>query len=77
MPGYNRTDMSLFKNFDTFREEYLQFRVDIFNVFNTPAYGNPSNTGLTKDGGQITYARNFQANTPDSRFFQFSLKYEF
>ena len=77
VPGYNRTDASLFKNFHAYREQFLQFRADIFNVFNTPAYGNPSNTGLTADGGQITYARNFQSNTPDSRFFQFSLKYAF
>jgi hypothetical protein len=76
-PGYVRTDMSLFKSFPTFREQYLQFRADVFNLLNTPAYGPPSNTGISSNGGQITGARFFSSNTPDSRFFQFSLKYAF
>jgi len=76
-PGYDRVDMSLFKSFPTFREQYLQFRADIFNVLNTPGYGNPSNTGISSSGGQITYARTFQSNTPDSRFFQLALRYAF
>ncbi len=76
-PGYERVDMSLFKSFPTFREQNLQFRADIFNVLNTPAYGIPNNTGIGNNGGKITGARFFQANTPDSRFFQFALKYNF
>ncbi len=76
-PGYERVDMSLFKSFRTFREQNLQFRTDIFNFFNTPAYGNPGNNGIGNQGGQITGARTFQSNTPDSRFFQFALKYSF
>jgi hypothetical protein len=76
-PGYVRTDMSLFKSFPTMREQNLQFRADIFNLLNTPAYGDPSNAGISSTGGLITYARTFQSNTPDSRFFQFSLKYAF
>ncbi len=76
-PGYERVDASLFKAFHTFREQALQFRADIFNVLNTPGYGNPSNTSISSTGGQITSARTFQSNTPDSRFFQFALKYTF
>jgi hypothetical protein len=76
-PGYERVNMSVFKNFDTFHGQYLQFRTDIFNVLNTPAYGNPSVTDDSSNGGQITSARFFQNFTPDARFFQFSLKYMF
>ena len=76
-PGYVRTDMSIFKAFPTFREQNLQFRADVFNLLNTPGYGAPSNNGVSQNGGQITGARTFQSNTPDSRFFQFSLKYTF
>ncbi|MDP9040018.1 MAG: carboxypeptidase regulatory-like domain-containing protein [Acidobacteriota bacterium] len=76
-PGYERLDASLFKNFHTFREQALQFRADIFNVLNTPAYGNPNTTNISSGGGQITSARTFQSNTPDSRFFQFALKYTY
>ncbi|NYF78969.1 TonB-dependent receptor [Granulicella arctica] len=76
-PGYVRLDGSLFKSFTTFREQSLQFRADIFNSLNTPGYGNPSTTNISSSGGQITGARTFQSNTPDSRFFQFALKYSF
>lgn len=76
-PGYVRIDMSLFKSFRTFREQNLQFRADAFNLLNTPAYDNPSNRGISSNGGQINSLRFFQANTPDSRFFQFALKYTF
>ncbi|MCU1322490.1 MAG: putative Oar protein [Acidobacteriaceae bacterium] len=76
-PGYERVDASLFKSFATFREQRLQFRADIFNLLNTPAYGNPSTTNISSKGGLITGSRLFQANTPDSRFFQFALKYTY
>ena len=72
-PGYVRVDMSLFKDFHIFREAGLRFRADAFNLLNTPAYGDPSTANSSSNGGQITSARFFQANTPDSRFFQFAL----
>ncbi|MGH9586916.1 MAG: TonB-dependent receptor domain-containing protein [Acidobacteriaceae bacterium] len=76
-PGYNTVNMSLFKNFVTFREQYLQFRADAFNLLNHPTWGNPSNQGIGPQGGQITGAKFFQNNTPDARFLQLSLKYTF
>jgi len=76
-PGYERIDASLFKSFKTFHEQSFQFRADMFNLLNTPGYGDPSNTGISSNGGEITGARTFQSNTPDSRFFQFSAKYNF
>ena len=69
--------MSLFKSFKTFREQNLQFRTDVFNLLNTPAYAQPGNSGTGTNGGQITNVRFFQGFTPDSRFFQFALKYNF
>ncbi len=76
-PGYERINMSMFKNFTTWREQYLQFRADIFNVLNTPAYGYPSVTNINSNGGQITSPRFFQNFTPDARFFQLAMKYQF
>jgi hypothetical protein len=76
-PGYERIDMSLFKSFPTFREQNLEFRADAFNLLNTPAYGTPSTADDSPNGGLITAARSFQNFTPDSRFFQFALKYNF
>ncbi len=84
-PGYNRTDLSAFKSFAIFRETNLQFRADIFNLWNTPAYGQPGNT--TGGGfGQIVSERfgstggQYSATageSPDARVVQFALKYIF
>jgi hypothetical protein len=76
-PGYWRADSSVFKNFTTLREQYLQFRADAFNLFNHPTLNNPSNTSNGSNGGQITGPKNLQANAPDARFLQLSLKYVF
>ncbi len=76
-PGYNRVNMSLFKNFSTWRQQYLQFRADAFNLLNHPSLANPSVTNINPNGGAITGPKSFQNNTPDARFFQLALKYEF
>lgn len=76
-PGYYGVNMSLFKNFVTFREQYLPFRADAFNLLNHPTWGNPSNQGIGPQGGQITGTKFFQNNTPDARFLQLALKYTF
>ena len=79
-PGYNRVDLSAFKSFAVYRETNVQFRADIFNLYNNPAYGQPGNT--TGGGfGQITSERFGGSGTagesPDSRTVQFALKYIF
>ncbi len=76
-PGYERVNMSIFKNFAVYHEQKLEFRTDVFNLFNTPALGQPSNSGIGTNGGQITGTRSLQRYSPDSRFFQMSLKYAF
>ncbi len=76
-PGYERVNMSIFKDFKVYREQTLQFRADIFNLLNTPSLGQPSDSSLDSNGGRITGPRGFQNLTPDARFFQLSLKYSF
>lgn len=76
-PGYNRLDMSYFKSFPTYRQQFLQFRVDVFNLLNTPEWANPSISTDGQAGGLITSARSGQVYTPDARFFQLSAKYVF
>ncbi len=86
-PGYNRVDMTLFKNFALLHESNLQFRVDAFNVLNTPAHGQPATnvgggggaiTNQTQTGafGQITSER-FSGEQPDARVIQLSMKLQF
>ena len=76
-PGLTRVNISLFKDFHTFREQRFQLRVDGFNMFNTPAYNTPSTANDSSNGGLITTARQLQNLTPDARFFQFAGKYIF
>jgi hypothetical protein len=76
-PGYERVNMSIFKSFTLYHEHKLDFRSDIFNLFNTPALGNPNDSNINNNAGQITGTRSLQRYAPDSRFFQLSLKYAF
>jgi hypothetical protein len=74
-PGLERANASIFKAFTVYREQKLEFRSDIFNVFNTVSMDLPADQSI--NGGPITGHRSLQQNAPDSRFFQLSLRYAF
>ena len=78
-PGNWRLNASLFKDFRTFREQYLEFRADAFNLLNHPSFGNPGNTSTNLGTNSVSLTGTFsnQANTIDARFFQLSGKYVF
>ncbi len=78
-PGNWRLNASLFKDFRTFREQYLELRADAFNVLNHPSIGNPGSTSTNIGGaGAVITGPGFnQTNTIDARFFQLSGKYVF
>ena len=76
-PGFNRVNMSMFKDFPTVKQQYLEFRSDIFNLFNHPSWGQPGNTNDSTNEGLTTSYLGLQNNTPDARFFQLSAKYVF
>ena len=76
-PGFQRLNMSLFKNFTIYHEQYISFRADCFNILNHPTFANPSTTNLTNSAGVITSNLSLQANTPDARIIQLSAKYVF
>jgi hypothetical protein len=76
-PGYQRANVSIFKDFKTYEQQALTFRVDAFNLLNTPSYAMPSSTNINSQGGAITSPRSLQNDTPDSRFFQVALSYRF
>jgi len=77
-PGWDRVNMSLFKSFPTWREQYVQFRADSFNLLNHPSWANPTDdTSDDAGGGDILGPQKFQNLTPDARFFQIAAKYVF
>ncbi len=69
-PGFNRTDLSLFKNFALGGPHTLQFRVEAFNLFNQERFSQPGFQIGTPTFGQITSAE-------DGRIVQLGIKYSF
>ena len=69
-PGFARTDLSLFKNFDFPGGSRFQFRVEAFNLFNNVRFGQPGGTIGSATFGQITSA-------DDARIIQLGFKYQF
>jgi Carboxypeptidase regulatory-like domain/TonB dependent receptor len=91
--GFRNMDLSLFKNF-TFKERYgVQFRWELFNVFNHPIVANPygasNGSGLGIDPGASPSTFGCGCATPDvaagnplvgsgsSRVMQLGLKFTF
>jgi len=76
-PGFNRVDMSLFKNFSLpIYESSLQLRADSFNVLNHPSFSNPG-TSLTGATGQSITSTRFSALIPDARVIQVAARLTF
>jgi hypothetical protein len=80
MPSNKRVDLSLFKNFSIKEDTKLQFRVETFNISNTPLFGMPGNILSTVDANGVpTNAGNFGRITTTNAFYtprdiQFALK---
>jgi outer membrane receptor protein involved in Fe transport len=69
-PGFNRTDLSLFKNVQIRKDHALQLRIEAFNLFNQVRFGQPGSTIGTPTFGAITFAE-------DGRIIQLGVKYSF
>jgi hypothetical protein len=69
-PGYVDTDFSAFKSFPMWRQSSLQFRGEIFNVFNNVNLNNPIGVLTSPKFGQIT-------GSGAPRVVQFALRYMF
>jgi hypothetical protein len=69
-PGLIDFDLALLRRFPLGEYGAIQFRAEIFNLFNTPALGAPVTTLSSANVGQITSAG-------PSRQIQFALRYTF
>ena len=70
-PGFARTDLSLFKNFDFAGKQRIQLRVEAFNLFDQTRFGSPGlSIGTPTTFGVITSA-------DDGRIVQLGIKYQF
>jgi hypothetical protein len=54
-PGYFQNNISVSKRFTVYRESSLEFRVDAFQLTNSPQFGQPNGSGVTSSSfGTIT-----------------------
>jgi hypothetical protein len=74
-PGLADVDFSLFKEFPVWERGKVQFRGELFNLFNHPNFDNPDSTVGDGTFGQIISARSLYPGA--QRVAQFALKYLF
>ena len=67
-PAYRDLDFALVKNTKLFRETDLQFRAEMFNITNTPAFSQPNGSYGSTAFGSIT------STTTDPRVVQLALR---
>jgi hypothetical protein len=73
-PGFVNTDFSVTKNTRVREQLNLQFRAEIFDLFNHPNFGNPVLTTTSKSFGIIQSTRFPTGDFGSSRQVQFALK---
>lgn len=52
--GVSNFDLSLFKQFRFSERRYVEFRLELFNAFNTPTFGTPSRVFNSSNFGAVT-----------------------
>jgi hypothetical protein len=75
-PPFRRLDLSLFRRFPVVKATYLEFRAEVFNITNTPNFGQPGTLNFTAPTSfaKITATRD---NPNDPREIQLSGKFYF
>ena len=76
-PGFNNTDISLIKRTKLTESQLIEFRWEVFDVFNHANFGQPGRVVGTQTFGQITNTRFATGDSGSSRQMQFALKYKF
>jgi len=73
-PGFNNTDFALIKNTKVNESFRVQFRAEVFDLFNHANFGAPGNVVGTPSFGQITSTRFPTGESGSSRQLQFAVK---
>ena len=76
-PGFNNTDFSVIKRTKLTESQLIEFRWEVFDVFNHANFGQPGRVVGTANFGQITNTRFATGDSGSSRQMQFALKYKF
>jgi hypothetical protein len=73
-PGFNNVDFSVIKNTKLTETTNLQFRAEVFDVFNHASFGQPGRVVGSATFGRITNTRFPTGDSGSSRQLQFALK---
>jgi len=78
-PGFNNTDFSIIKRTKIGEEKILEFRWEVFDIFNHANFGQPGRTAQigSTTFGVITNTRFATGDSGSSRQMQFALKFKF
>jgi hypothetical protein len=76
-PGLATVDFSLSKNFPLSEEQRIQFRSEIFNLFNHPNYGTPARSPFDNQGRPNLSSGTITSTKGTARQIQFALKFIF
>jgi hypothetical protein len=76
-PGFNNADFSVLKNTKLSENLRLQFRMEVFDVFNHPSFGQPGRVVGTPGFGRITNTRFPTGDSGSSRQIQLAVKVMF
>ncbi|HEX3249975.1 MAG TPA: carboxypeptidase regulatory-like domain-containing protein [Pyrinomonadaceae bacterium] len=76
-PGFNNTDFSVIKRTKLTESQVIEFRWEVFDVFNHANFGQPGRVVGSANFGQITNTRFATGDSGSSRQMQFALKYKF
>jgi hypothetical protein len=77
-PAAFNWDFSLFKNFKIREAKSVQFRAEVFNIYNTPQFGTPgANLSAPNGFGKSLGTINTPAGFGTNRQVQFALRYSF
>jgi hypothetical protein len=76
-PGFQNTDFSLMKETVVAERIHVQFRAEVFNLFNHPNFGQPGNVVGTPNFGRITNTRFPTGESGSSRQAQLGVKLRF
>jgi outer membrane receptor protein involved in Fe transport len=76
-PGFANFDMSVFREFGLGIGRAVQFRMEIFNLTNTPHFANPQNSVNASNFGIISGTANSGREGIDERLFRLGLRFRF
>jgi hypothetical protein len=76
-PGFNNVDFSVIKRTKLTENQLIEFRWEVFDLFNHANFGQPGRVVGTANFGQITNTRFGTGDSGSSRQMQFALKYKF